>query len=161
MEILIAMVIAAVLLSVAVPSLTSFIKNNRILAETNNFMTVIKTARTEAMTLRTTITVCRTSDNINCDGTGDNFIAFTDANTADLVDGTDVIIQRTTIDTSLLTIGYDGGNSIRFDSRGRAIGSSGTIMVCDDRGNDYRRGITIEPIGRSKPAIEGDFINDC
>lgn len=157
LEIMIAMAIAAILLAVGVPNLTSFIKNNRILAETNGLMTVIKTARSEAMTQRTTVTVCRSSDNVNCDGAGDNYIAFTDASTADVVDGTDLIIQRTTIDSANLTLSFDGGASIRFDRRGRAIGSSGTITVCDDRGDTHARGITIAPIGRSSTAVGGSL----
>jgi len=157
LEIMIAIAIAGILMAVAIPSLTSFIKNNRILAETNGLMIAIKTARTEAMTRRTNITVCRSSDNVNCDGTGDNFIAFSDANVANIVDGADDIVYSTTIDANNLTLSYSGGASIRFDSRGRAIGSSGTITVCDDRGDNYKRGITIEPIGRSKPAAGGSL----
>lgn len=160
LEIMIAIAIAGILMTVGIPGLTSFIKNNRILAETNGMMIAIKTARSEAMARRTSVTVCRSSDIVNCDGAGDNFIAFSDGNVANIVDGADVIIYSTTIDSNNLTLSYSGGASIQFNSRGTAIGSSGTITVCDDRGDDYRRGITIEPIGRSKPAAGGS-LNGC
>jgi len=157
LELMVTMVIAAILLGVAVPNFISFVKNNRILAETNGLMTVIKTARSEAMTRRVNITICRSSDNVNCDGSGDNYIGFSDSGTANKVDGTDVIIVRTTINSDDLNVNYSGGSSIRFNSRGRAVGSSGTLTVCDDRGNDYARGITIEPIGRSSTATGGSL----
>jgi len=158
LEIMVTLAIAAVLLAVGVPSLTSFIKNNRMLAESNGLMTAIKTARSEAMSRRTVVTVCRSSDRINCDGTGDNYIAFSDTGTSNTFDGTDDYIYQTTIDATNLSISYSGGAAIiRFDSRGTAIGSSGTITICDDRGDNYKRGITIEPIGRSKPALGGSL----
>jgi type IV fimbrial biogenesis protein FimT len=159
LEIMIALSIAGILMAIAIPSFSTFIKNNRSLAETNSLMTAIKTARTEAMTRRTTVSVCRSVDNVNCGTAGDNFIAFTDAAITNVVDGTDVIVFQTTINSDNLTLDYTGGAAIniRFDSRGRAIGTSGTITVCDNRGDDYKRGITIEPIGRSKPAVGGSL----
>jgi len=131
LELMITLVMAAILLGIGVPSLTDFIKNNRMLAVTNGLMTVIKTARSEAMTQRANVTVCRSSDNVNCDGFGNNYIAFTDAGTANVVDGTDIFVSRTTINADNLVVFYSGGSSIRFDSRGRALGSSGTITVCE------------------------------
>ncbi|MCP3673336.1 MAG: prepilin-type N-terminal cleavage/methylation domain-containing protein [Gammaproteobacteria bacterium] len=159
LELLMTMVVAVILLGVAVPGLQGFIKNNRMLGQTNVLMIIIKSARSEAVTQRTNLSVCRTSDNINCTGTGNNYIAFTDTGVANKVDGTDSIIKQIMVDIDQLTFSYDGGSSIRFNSRG-SVGTKSTITICDDRGDDYRRGITISPIGRSKTA-EGGELASC
>ncbi len=155
-EILMTMVIAAVLLGIGVPGLQTFIKNNSILAESNNLMTTIKTARSEAMTQRVFVTVCPSTNGIACGAWNGGYIAFTDIDgdeTIDAGDG-DTVIANNTIDIDNLTITFStsGQTSIRFDSRGRAVGYNTTITLCDDRGADYARGIIIEPIGRSKSA---------
>lgn len=156
LEVMIALAIAGILLAVGVPGLTSFVKNNRMLAETNGLMTALKTGRSEAMTQRTNVTVCRTANNVNCGGTGDNYIAFTDTGTAGEVDGTDTILLTNPISSETLIITYTECTGcvdlITFSSRGTAINSNGTLTVCDDRGADYARGIIIEPIGRSSTA---------
>ncbi len=152
LELLMTMVIAVVLLGIGVPGLQSFIKNNRILAQSNGLMTIIKVARSEAMTQRTNVTVCRTTDNVKCsDTTGNNYIAFTDTGVANEVDGTDTIIEQMTVDIAQLSFEISAGTSIRFNSRGSANAKT-TITICDDRGDNYRRGITIDLIGRSQTA---------
>ncbi|RLA04835.1 MAG: hypothetical protein DRQ47_02695 [Gammaproteobacteria bacterium] len=155
MEIMMTMVIAAVLLGIGIPGLQTFIKNNRILAQSNSFMTSVKTARSEAMTQRVFVTICQSANGTTCGGTWNGgYIAFTDIdgdNSVDAGDGDTVIISKS-IDANNLSFDFDGGDFIRFDSRGRAVGFSGTVTLCDDRGADYARGIIIKPIGRSKPA---------
>ncbi len=154
LEVMMALAIAGILLAVGVPGLTSFVKNNRMLAETNGLMTVLKTARSEAMTQRTNVTVCRTANSVNCGGTGDNYMAFTDTGTAGEVDGTDAVLLTNPISSETLTITYTKCGSspidrITFSSRGTAINNNGFLTVSDDRGSDYSRGIVVEPIGRS------------
>ncbi len=154
-EMMITMVIAAVLLGIGVPGLQTFIKNNRILAESNNLMTAIKTARSEAMTQRVFVTICRSANGTACGGEWDDgYMTFTDIdgdNAVDAGDG-DTVIAFNSIVADNLSLTFTAGNSVRFDSRGRAVGFSGTMTLCDERGADYARGIIIEPIGRSKSA---------
>ena len=119
-------------------------------------MTVIKTARSEAMTQRTFVTVCNSDDGSSCSGDWkDGYIAFLDADGDGTVDAGETVILAKSIEASNLDFTYTGGNFIRFTSRGRAIGSSGTMTLCDDRGTTYSRGIVIAPIGRSSPVGGG------
>jgi len=166
LEIMITMVIAAILLSVAIPGMTAFIKNNKVLAETNGLMTALKTARSEAMTQRVNVIVCNTSDFINC-GSGDNYMAFTDTDSSGAVNGNDIIVYRGSLESNNHSIDYDKcsgcDDGIMFSSRGTAVNNNGTLTVCDDRGADYARAIIIESIGRSSPATDSDgngVVND-
>ncbi len=156
-EILMTMVIAAVLLGIGVPGLQTFIKNNRVLSTTNNLMTALKTARSEAMTQRVNVVVCSTDDFVNCGGDA-SYMAFTDADSSGAVNGTDTIVYTDILDNGEQSIDYiecdTCGDEIIFSSRGTAIGNNGTLTVCDDRGNSNARGIIIEPIGRSRSATD-------
>lgn len=153
-ELLITITLVAILLGIGVPNLTSFVKNNRILSQTNLFMVSVKTARSEAMSLRRTVTLCRSSDGENCGGSwSDGHIAFIDLNSDAVVDDDETILIANSYDNDGvgIALSYSGGNFVSFDRRGRAVGSSGAMTFCDDRGDDYARAIVIDPIGRSKP----------
>ena len=151
-ELMIVGSILIVLLAIGVPGLQTFIKNNRILSQTNLFMVSIKTSRSEAMTQRVPVSVCMSNTGTSCAGTwGEGHIAFLDLDSDGVVDGADeAIILYNQTDNPDIAITYSGGNFINFDRRGRAVGSSGALLFCDDRGSDYARGITVDPIGRSR-----------
>lgn len=150
-ELMIVGAILIVLISIGGPGLQNFIKNNRILAQTNVFMVSVKTARSEAMTQRVPVRFCGSNDGASCTGSwSDGHIAFTDNDGNGAVNGDDIIVLVNRTENPDINITYSGGNFIEFDRRGRAVGSSGNLLFCDDRGSDYARGITVDPIGRSK-----------
>ena len=150
-ELLITTSILIVLISIGVPGLQTFIKNNRLLAQTNLMMVSIKTARSEAMTQRNPVTVCMSADGAACGGSwSDGHIAFLDNDSDGTVDGGETVLIYNQMNATSMNITFSGGNFMTFDRRGRAVGSSGALVFCDDRGSDYARGITIQPIGRSK-----------
>jgi type IV fimbrial biogenesis protein FimT len=62
-ELIITIAIASILLSVGVPSFTEMIRNNRITAQANEFITTANLARSEAIRRGTTINVSSTSGN--------------------------------------------------------------------------------------------------
>ncbi len=162
LEILMTMGIASVLLTIGVPGLQTFTKNNHILSTTNIIMTALKTARSEAMTQRLDVVVCGTDDFVNCGGTV-NYMAFTDADSNGAVNGSDTIVYTNLLSQSIEYIECDtcsDDETIIFNRRGTAIANNGTLTVCDDRGNSYARGIIIEPIGRSRSATDTDITAD-
>jgi len=162
-EMMMTMVIAAVLLGIGIPGLQNFIKNNRMISQTNGLMTAVKTARSEAMTQRISVVVCITDDAVNCGGTSE-YMAFTDNNGDNVVNGTDTIVHRDDLDSADISIDYTAcdtcGGGIIFSSRGTAISNNGTLTVCDDRGATFARAIIIEPIGRTRPATDTDSTSD-
>ncbi|KRG69252.1 hypothetical protein ABB29_12230 [Pseudoxanthomonas dokdonensis] len=58
--------VLAVLVTLAVPSFTSLINNNRLTANVNELVTSFQLARTEAVRRNQRITVCRTTDGATC-----------------------------------------------------------------------------------------------
>ena len=68
MELLVTLSIAGVLMSVAVPSFTWMVRNNRMAAQVNEFMNSLSRARNEAMKAGVSVTVCRSADQVTCGG---------------------------------------------------------------------------------------------
>ncbi|MDH0896114.1 MULTISPECIES: GspH/FimT family pseudopilin [unclassified Pseudomonas] len=61
-ELMITLVILAIFISIAIPSFSRLIENNRVTATTNEFHALLLSARSDAVTKRTSITVTQGSD---------------------------------------------------------------------------------------------------
>jgi type IV fimbrial biogenesis protein FimT len=85
-ELIITVVIAGILASIAVPSFQDFIKNERIVAEANNFVASFYLARTESIKRNRRVTICRSANPeaavpaCSAGGWEAGYIVFTDGN---------------------------------------------------------------------------------
>ena len=150
-EMMVALLVLAVLIAISAPGLSDLIKNNRMLSHVYAMRAALNGARSEALSQRNFVTLCRSTDGISCSTTaGDwntGFIAFLDDDGDSVVDDpNDQIFISKVIDQDSLTVSYDGGyksgNSVQFDSRGYAAKSSqGTFKVCDVR--NEARGVKV------------------
>ena len=95
MELMITLVIATLLFTVAIPSFNGLIKKNRIATYTNNLVTSLALARSEAVKRGRQVSLCASNNRTNCTNTSfqQGWIVFTDQNTAGTVDGTDTILR--------------------------------------------------------------------
>ena len=163
-EMLIAMVVIGVLLSIAAPAFTNIIKNNRMLSEVYALRATLNNARSEALSRRTTVTVCRSSNGTSCTaGSGtwnQGYITFADDDDDGALDPNEVFYVRLE-DADTLDMTYiSAANDVRFTSRGFARNSFGTIEVCDDRGPTQARGVIIAAVGTVSAAIDTDSTPD-
>ena len=132
-ELMVVLGVAGILLTIGVPLFNNLIADNRLLSEVFALRATLSNARTEALTQRSFVTVCRSSDGASCTGNwNQGYIAFTDFDGDGTLDpngpGGDKIIQAKVLDNSTLDITYsNGANRVRFNSRGNALGFSGTI----------------------------------
>jgi type IV fimbrial biogenesis protein FimT len=164
--------VLAILLTVGVPSFNNVIADNRLLSEVYSFRATLNNARTEALAQRTPVTVCRSSNGTSCvPGAGnwnEGYIAFTDLNDNGTLDPNgprgDKIVQAKVQDNSTLDITYNpligGTTMIRFNSRGNALGFSGTIKLCDDRGATKARGMAVSNFGSVQALVDSDDPKD-
>jgi type IV fimbrial biogenesis protein FimT len=65
-ELMITLVVAAVLMSLAAPSFSRFLANNRLTTQINNFAGALNTARSVAITRNTNAGVCTTNGGASC-----------------------------------------------------------------------------------------------
>jgi type IV fimbrial biogenesis protein FimT len=82
-ELLITIVILTILLAAGVPAFQQFIKNNRVTAQTNDLISAIQLARSEALKNGANIVVCASSDQASCTGKDtwtEGWIVFSDLN---------------------------------------------------------------------------------
>lgn len=122
-ELIITMAIAVVLLSIAVPSFTTMLRNNRVTTLANEFITTINLARSEAIRRGTTITVSSTSGNT----AWQNGWSMTPAASSTVLRQTAALPSGNTLIASAST------SSISFDSLGRASNLSQTASDQDVR----------------------------
>jgi len=89
-ELLITIVVISILLATAVPAFQDFIKNNRLTAQTNEIVSSIQLARSEAVKRGTNSIVCASSNGTSCsDNKNDwvnGWIVFSDLNQNDAPD---------------------------------------------------------------------------
>ncbi|HLT89679.1 MAG TPA: GspH/FimT family pseudopilin [Woeseiaceae bacterium] len=70
-ELLITVAVAAIILSFGVPGFMDIIQNNRATTHTNDLVTALNLARSEATRRAATVTVCSSTNGATCNGTTD------------------------------------------------------------------------------------------
>lgn len=165
-ELMVVLSVLAILLTVGAPSLRSLIADNRLLSEVFSLRATLNNARTEALTQRSFVTVCRSSNGTTCTGDwNQGYIAFTDFDGDGVMDPNgprgDRIIQAKVLDNSSLDITYSNlANRIRFNSRGNALTFGGTMRICDDRGANKARGMAVSNLGSVQALVDSDDPKD-
>ncbi|MBM4195902.1 MAG: prepilin-type N-terminal cleavage/methylation domain-containing protein [Gammaproteobacteria bacterium] len=191
LELMMVVLITGVLLGVGIPMFTQFTANNRMAAATNDLVTSIHMARSEAVKRRTIVSICASADwntdSPECDLTGGpaGWLIFADLDGDVWVDAGDTIVSihgpvpdRVTFqidDDSLPYIQFAASGFPRQAAAGTAISN---IQLCDDRG-DVATGNTTDEgeiaagrwlqIGatgrpqlyRSREAIQGNLLGGC
>lgn len=134
-ELMFTVAIAAILMMIAAPSFDQIIRNNRVSTETNKLASAIQEARTEAVKRGTTITLCRSTDYLNCTITGTGkLLIFIDtaasSTDAPIIPGeTDTAILRK-IDALPDTIQLVSNVTyIRFNNLGLPVNLGGTQSI--------------------------------
>lgn len=168
-ELLITLIMIGIILSIGVPSLSSFTQNSRITGTANDLHSSIQLARSEAARSKQNITVCASANsmdaNANCGGTfNDGWIIFIDIN-GDLDRsgaGENVIRAHPPVPEQLTVTTNAGANYFGFAPSGLGRGDVGgdpslvTARICDERGNvtgpggsSAARVLVVTPIGRA------------
>jgi type IV fimbrial biogenesis protein FimT len=95
-ELLVTIAIGAILLLVAVPNYITFVLNGRMAAQSNDFLSALQLARSEAVKRGAPVSVCTSADSATCTAAGtwaQGYIVFTDVNADGALNGTDALIR--------------------------------------------------------------------
>jgi type IV fimbrial biogenesis protein FimT len=156
-ELMITLVVAVILLSIAAPSFVDIIKNNRLTTQINELSASLNLSRSEAIKRSITITVCKSNDQASCSGNWhDGWIVFEDANDNGTVDSGETIIRVHPAITSGNTL-TSSKNRITYNSNGFAIGYNSIFRLCDDRGASSVKGLVISNSGRIRVAKSAEL----
>ena len=148
-ELIITLAIAAILATLAVPSFTDMLKNNRLTSQANQFSTALQLARSEAIKRGVDIDITATdsSDSSNEWGNGWKITVTTGGATTTLrvIDALD----SSTLDS------IKNYNSFRYGSDG-SINQADTLKLCDDRSDETGQKISISAMGRISMSDEDE-----
>lgn len=147
-ELIVVMAIVAIAAMIAIPSFNGVITNNAVTTATNDLVSALNLARSEAVTLAGNVTVCKSANQTACT-TANNWeqgwIVFSDVDADGVVDGaTDDIIRvyngpgtgitmtGNTKVASRLTYASTGFFSASFDGTITVTSGSKTIEIITD-----------------------------
>ena len=158
-ELLVTLAIGTILLAIAIPGYAFLANAGRLTAVTNDLVTTLHFARSEAIKRGIRVTVCKTSNAValppTCDATASwqqGWLVFADGGMRGVIDPGDILLwvhdsAHTTVDIT----SYNYDRYISYLPSGGSRGSSGlangTIRICV---TDSRRDIIINITGRPR-----------
>ncbi|MCH9697182.1 MAG: GspH/FimT family protein [Gammaproteobacteria bacterium] len=150
-ELIAALAIAAILLTIGVPGFQSIVQNNKLATTINHLVSDLHLARMAAIKRNDSVTICkRKIADTDCSresNWGNGWIVFQDSNRNGSVDaGEDVIRIKSEIDSEL-TIHFPR-RRITYTSQGFAYGFTGTFVISDSRGASYAKKRVLSNTGR-------------
>ncbi len=158
MELLVTMAVAAILLAIAVPNFQSFFNRNRVVTVTNDFITAVNYARSEAIKGGAITTLCmsnNTSTNApSCTGNtnwSNGWIIWVDRNGNGVMD-TGVVSELIRIHGPINAgdVAMGGAKtSFSFNGQGALTTTTGgdTFNICTPSGLTFSNSITVDPSG--------------
>jgi len=158
-EMMVTVSVAAILLSIAVPSFTTMIKNARISSATNEFISSLILARSEALKRNDNVSLCSSSDLLTCSQDiefANGWIVFQDCNRDGIIDagannancvnnGTEQIIKVHEALNNLSVKANGGLSFISYRFTGR---STNTTISIGEKGKAASKRISITRTGR-------------
>lgn len=158
-ELLVTLAIGAILLVIAIPGYAFFINASRLTAVTNDLVSALHLARSEAIKRGMRVTVCKTSNATAatpaCDTAASwqqGWLVFADGGTRGVIDSGDALLwTQDSAHPAVSITSYNYGQYISYLPSGRSQGSNrlpnGTIRICLA---DARRDIIINSTGRPR-----------
>jgi len=168
--------VAGVLAMMAVPSMRSFVQNNRLSSASNDLLRSFNLARTEAVKHQTNVVVCAVADPTlavpRCSyGPFNGWIVFQDSGpTPWHFDAGEPTFERHVLLDSSVTVktdkdGIEMYTAAGFASPAGAKRPTGNIVLCDIRGNQMvgtnsvERAVLITASGRARVSATSTDVN--
>ena len=182
-ELVLTMAIGVILAAIAAPAFNDFVADNRLITQTNDFITDLNLARSEAIKRNRRVTVCKSSNPTAadpiCDVTNDSnwsngWVVFIDDDRNGQRTTSEAILKRhdalaggmllypRTVDTTIKSY-------VSYIPRGitQVVGvgtQTGIFRLCDGRGLANGRAITVSQTGRvsaTAPPDSAASIGQC
>lgn len=155
LELMVTVGVAAILLSVGVPSFRGVIMDNRLVRDSNQFVASINLARSAAVRFQRNATICA-SANFNaavpsCAATTDwsnGWIVWVDKDRDGATDANEILAAHPPIDDSTT---FSSATAALFSYNARGFGASpaDNLTMCDNRSGETGRSIKVNNVGRT------------
>ena len=180
-ELMVTLAVFALLAAFAAPNVSSLMRNNRLSTQSNEFISALNIARSEAVKRSTVVTICISDGNTppNCDNAStswqDGWIIFADLNAdASFNNATENLIRihgQLSDDNTLTSTHFEGiAYNLQYNSTGvlrvrdadSTTSSQRTFTLCDPyTGNQVRaKGFNISKLGSISIAVDTDGTPD-
>jgi len=151
-ELMITLAVAAVVLTLAVPSLGDLQQRNRQAAAANELVAHLNVARLHAVTYREITIACPADSTLECGGHNrwhDGWIVFRDPDRDNRPNDAADLLR---VGTGLEGLWSDsaGRTLVRYRPEGNAYGTNQTIKLCDPGGVTRPRAVIISNPGRPR-----------
>ncbi len=177
-ELMIALAVLSIIISVGLPSMSVFFKGNRMVVNANDLVAGLHIARSEAIKRNSRVSICKSANasasSPTCatgtEGWDQGWFVFAEGqNQGNLIgqytpssDGA-ILRINTGAEGSNVTINADSSgiaNYVTFTSRG-APSQSGVFQICDERGLSNARGVILSVSGRVRTTKVAAKIGAC
>ncbi|HYM35762.1 MAG TPA: GspH/FimT family pseudopilin [Steroidobacteraceae bacterium] len=147
-ETMVTLSVAAVLAAIAVPNMSSFVKNGRLTTGANDMLHSFQVARSEAIKRQKNVVVCASSDGATCNyGAFSSWIVFEDTNGDWQRTPDEALIENHAALDSSVTAYTNNSGIVSYGATGFALPAGGSgktptssIVLCDSRGNQSAGG---------------------
>lgn len=161
-ELLVTIAILGILVSIAVPSFTNMMVNNRLKSYGNAMMSTLLLARSEAIKRNARVVLCKSSNGTACTGNWqDGWIVFVDADNDAAVDAGEEIIHKIGATASGYTLtggGTNVANYVSYTAQGVTrltsnASQTGTFTLCPPSPAPSGSGREIEISATGRPRL--------
>lgn len=147
-ELIVGMAILAILATTAVPSFVDFVRRNRLATQTNDLVTAINIARSEAVKRSQQVSICASGDQATCSGSTDwtdGWIVFRDTGSAGSPTVDEVLRTWPARDQSMV---LDGPAQLQYDGDGSVVSPATFTLYYSGCNGQSKREIEISAVGR-------------
>ena len=151
-ELAVTLALAAILVSIAIPSFRSFLVNSRVTAAVNTMVVHLHLARSEAVRRGLPVALCPGDDRSGCRKSSEwqrGFLLFLDTNRNRKLDPTDTVFkQAPALDRGIRILTSASRRQLFYQPNGMSLGSTATIVICDPSGTADPKAVILSNTGR-------------
>ncbi len=150
LELMVTVAIAAIVLTLGVPSFRDLVQNNRAATQVNALVTALSLARSEAVRRGQHVSICPSTDQETCTGGDDwddGWIVFVDTETSDATTASPIVGEVLRVEEAMKGIDtFSGPVHVRY----RAMGD----VVVDRQDLPFFEHETKECVGKNRRTID-------
>lgn len=155
-ELIFALAILAVLMSISAPALGNLIDNTHSRTARSTLITSLNLARADAVGTHREVIVCPSRDESSCDNDvwwQSGWIVFEDTNRNNRRDADEPLLEAVAAQPGIAIATTAGRKFVRYRADGSASGTDLTYTICDHRGAKAAAAVVVSNPGRVREIL--------